>query len=231
MAFVAAELSGHRRPRWSQVRAMATDGLRIGARTAAILAVFISGVAIAARIGPVELGAQQIANQLFFFVALALDALAIAGQVLVARARGEGDPVTAEALVRYLLRLSVWFGLGVGAVLIVASPVLPRLFTTDPDIAHTCIALIVILGAMQVPAALAFTLDGVLMGMSGFRWLQRSAFAGLLAFAPIALLVQQRPSIGLLPLWLAMVVWISARAWVNHIGWRRLSALDTASSA
>ena len=41
--------------------------------------------------GDAQLGAHQIALQLFFFLALVLDAVAIAGQVIVGRMLGGGD--------------------------------------------------------------------------------------------------------------------------------------------
>ena len=47
--------------------------------------------AVCARIGRPPLAAHQIAFQLFIFLALVLDAMAIAGQVLVGRALGAGD--------------------------------------------------------------------------------------------------------------------------------------------
>ncbi|QIN79163.1 hypothetical protein GBA65_12240 [Rubrobacter marinus] len=45
-----------------------------------------------ARIGEASLGAHQVAFQLFFFLALVLDAIAIAGQIIVGRALGRGTP-------------------------------------------------------------------------------------------------------------------------------------------
>ena len=61
--------------------------LRIGGdlivRTGALLGSFLVASAVLARIGEASLGAHQIAFQLFVFLALVLDAIAIAGQVLV----------------------------------------------------------------------------------------------------------------------------------------------------
>ena len=58
-------------------------GGEIAVRTTALLGSFLVASAVIARIGPASLGAHQIAFQLFGFLALLLDAIAIAGQVMV----------------------------------------------------------------------------------------------------------------------------------------------------
>ena len=63
----------------------------IAVRTAALLGSFLVASAVLARIGAASLGAHQIAFQLFVFLALVLDAIAIAGQVMVGRMLGAGD--------------------------------------------------------------------------------------------------------------------------------------------
>ena len=52
---------------------------------------FLVASAVLARVGASSLGAHQIAFQLFVFLALVLDAIAIAGQVMVGRMLGAGD--------------------------------------------------------------------------------------------------------------------------------------------
>ena len=60
-------------------------------RGAAFQACWLSATAVAARFGVAAVGAHQIALQLWFFSALALDAVAIAAQSLVGAALGAGD--------------------------------------------------------------------------------------------------------------------------------------------
>ena len=60
-----------------------------------------------ARIGKASLGAHQIAFQLYNLLALVLDALAIAGQVMVGRMLGAGDGEGAYAAARRLTVLSI----------------------------------------------------------------------------------------------------------------------------
>ena len=65
-------------------------------RGAAFQVCFLSAAAVAARIDAAALGAHQIALQLWFFCALALDAAAIAAQSLVGAALGAGDAAVAS---------------------------------------------------------------------------------------------------------------------------------------
>ena len=60
-------------------------GRQIFVRTAALMGSFLVAASVLARVGDAELGAHQIAFQLFIFLSLVLDAIAIAGQVLVGR--------------------------------------------------------------------------------------------------------------------------------------------------
>ena len=66
-------------------------GRQIFVRTAALYASFLVAASVLARIGDAALGAHQIAFELFVFLALLLDAVAIAGQVIVGRMLGAGD--------------------------------------------------------------------------------------------------------------------------------------------
>ena len=80
-----------RRPTAARIRSLLRSAAQLFVRTAALLGCFVFATAICARIGQASLGAHQIAFQLFGFLALVLDAIAIAGQVIVGRALGAGD--------------------------------------------------------------------------------------------------------------------------------------------
>ena len=73
------------------------DRLRVAVRTTALTGSFLVGTAVLARIGAASLGAHQIAFQLWVFLALVLDAIAIAGQVIVGRMLGAADADGARA--------------------------------------------------------------------------------------------------------------------------------------
>src|SRR6266511_5112463 len=70
------------RPQAAGIRATARVGVRLVIRTGSLLAAFLAATAIASRIGDDDVAAHQIAFQVFLFLGLSLDALAIAGQAM-----------------------------------------------------------------------------------------------------------------------------------------------------
>ena len=87
------------------MRPLARIGSEIFVRTAALYGSFLVARAVLARVGEDSLAAHQIAFQLFVFLALVLDAIAIAGQVIVGRSLGAGD---AEGAYRAARRMIEW---------------------------------------------------------------------------------------------------------------------------
>ena len=59
-------------------------------RTAALMGSFVLAGAVATRFGDASIAAHQVAFQLCFFLALVLDSVAIAGQIIVGRELGAG---------------------------------------------------------------------------------------------------------------------------------------------
>ena len=83
---------GLERPHPDKMRPLMRIGSRDrGAHDRAAPARSWSASAVLARVGAASLGAHQIAFQLWVFLALVLDAIAIAGQVMVGRMLGAGD--------------------------------------------------------------------------------------------------------------------------------------------
>ena len=105
-------------------------GGEIAVRTTALLASFLVASAVLARVGAPSLGAHQIAFQLFIFLALVLDAIAIAGQVMVGRMLGAGDPDGARAASVRMIGWSVAVGALLRARAARAQDVIPHAFTT-----------------------------------------------------------------------------------------------------
>jgi putative MATE family efflux protein len=192
-AAFAAELlrapASTRRPRAELMRPLARVGSDIFIRTASLYASFLVASAVLARIGAASLAAHQVAFQLWTFLALILDAVAIAGQVIVGRTLGAGRSGEAwDASVRMLgwsFLVGAVFALGMLALV----DVLPHAFTDDPRVIDRLHAIWPIFALMQPANALVFALDGILIGASDTRFLKWSmAFAALCVFAPITLM-------------------------------------------
>ena len=104
---VVQRRAGWAAPDWVRIRKLIRIGGEIAVRTTALLTVFVLCSAVLARVNPESLGAHQIGYQLFLFIALVLDAIAIAAQVLIGRMLGAGDADSAYAAARRMIGWSV----------------------------------------------------------------------------------------------------------------------------
>lgn len=161
--------------------------LRVGGdlmlRTAALRGSLLVLTAVATRLGRIEVAAHQIAFEIWNLLAYALDALAIAAQAMVGRYLGAGRPDEARAASGRLLGLGVLGGLVATAVLLAFAPLLPALFTKDPAVAELVRFLLWWVAGLQVLGAVAFVLDGVLIGAGDQRFLARAMGVGALVLA------------------------------------------------
>lgn len=212
-------------PTWQRMRPVLVSGMHYAIRSLAMYAVWNSATFAAARIDTPTLAAHQVLTQLFMFLALALDALAIPAQSLVAGALGGGRPGEARLTGTICTRLSLWCAFGLAVLLAGLSPVAPHVFSDDPAVRSRLLAGLLILAVMQFPGAIAFALDGALIGAQDERWLGRQAVWNLLGFAPLMVVTLAWPAVGLAGLWGAQLAWMTLRAWVNHRRWRHHPAL------
>ncbi len=150
------------------VAALARRLLSVGkflfVRTASLIAAFLLAGAVVARFGDAELGAFQISFQLWIFLALVLDAIAIAGQIIVGRELGAGRPERAFAASVRMIGLAVAVGTVFALALLALSDVLPRLFSSDAAVLAQCALLWPIFALMQPLNGAVFALDGILIG-------------------------------------------------------------------
>jgi putative MATE family efflux protein len=104
-------------------RRLLSVGKYIFVRTVALMAAFILTGAVVARFGDAELAAYQIAFQLFIFLALVLDSIAIAGQIIVGRELGAGRAGAAYSAGVRMVQLSVALGAAFALCLLVSGAV------------------------------------------------------------------------------------------------------------
>jgi Na+-driven multidrug efflux pump len=160
--------------------------------------------------GDAQIGAHQIAYQLFVLLALILDAIAIAGQVIVGRMLGAGDADGAFAAALRMIGWSVAIGAVFAAVLAPLSHALPRAFTGDPRVLHQAALLWPFLAAMQPLGAAVFALDGILIGAGDTRYLMWSMLAASALFVTLAALALSF-GWGVVGVWAALDALIGAR--------------------
>lgn len=199
------------RPSRSGVLMAARDGAPLFWRTVALRAVFLVATAVAARMGDADLAAYQVSFQVWLLLALAADALAIAGMALLGRYLGAGDVAGARRVTAQLVRLGVVVGIALGLLVLALVPWLPGLFTDDPAVAALLTAGLLLAAAQQPLASPVFVLDGVLMGAGDGRWLAGAGAVMLVAFLPAAYAVLAL-DLGVEGLWLALTWFMLVRA-------------------
>jgi putative MATE family efflux protein len=209
------------RPDPAVLRTQVVLGRDLQVRTLAFQACFVSAAAVAARFGAAALGAHQGVLQLWEFLALVLDSLAIAAQALVGAALGAGDAPLARVVARRVTVSSTIAASALAAVFAVGSSVLPELFIDDSSV----------LAAISVPwwflvaqlpfAGIVFALDGVLLGAGDAAFMRTatvvSALVGFLPLTWLSLVFGW----GLAGIWSGLSMFIVLR--LIFVGWRAVS--------
>lgn len=208
----AARRDGARlRPDLAAQRRLLRVGADLVVRTAALRGSLVAITAVATRMGRNEVAAHQIVFEVWSLLAMALDALAIAGQALVGRLLGAGEAVAARAASHRLLVVGL-LGSGATTVLLLAvRPVLPGVFTPDPAVAELVRFLLLWAAVLQPVAAVAFVLDGVLIGAGDQRYLARAMGVAALVLV-LALLPVLPLGLGVGWLWFAFGLLMAVRA-------------------
>ena len=199
------------RPVPAEQRRLLRVGADLAVRTGALRGALLALTAVATRIGRDDVAAHQIVFEVWNLLAMGLDSLAIAGQALVGRYLGASAPAQARDASRRLLVLGLLASVATAAVVLAVSPVLPDVFTDDPAVAHLARFLLLWVAVLQPAAAVAFVLDGVLIGAGDQRWL-----AGAMVVAAVALGLAVAPilplGLGIGWVWAALGVLMATRA-------------------
>ena len=201
---------GGRAPHWERMRPLLAMGGALIMRTASLYGSFLVATAVIARVDPASLAAHQIGMQLFGFLALVLDAIAIAGQVIVGRRLGAGDGAGARAAARRMIELSVTGGVVLGLGLLALRGVIPRAFTDDPQVLARAQALWPLLALMQPFGAYAYALDGILLGAGETTFLALSMLLSAAVYVAVALLASALDW-GVVGVWSGFVVLMLVR--------------------
>jgi putative MATE family efflux protein len=189
LAFVQVQRrAGFEPPHLHAMRPLMRIGTEIAVRTSALLGSFLVASAVLARVGDASLAAHQIAFQLFVFLALVLDALAIAAQVLVGRSLGAGDATHARAAATRVILWSAVTGGVFGLALIAVADVLPHAFTGDDRVVERAHEIWWLFAAMMPLNGVVFALDGILIGAGDTRFLMWGMLSAAAVYVPVALL-------------------------------------------
>lgn len=203
------------------LRAQLVIGRDLVVRTLAFQACFVSAGAVAARFGASALAAHQVVLQLWEFLALVLDSLAIAAQALVGAALGAGDAAHAKSVAWRVTLFSTAAAALLAAVFAVGSSALPELFTDDRSVLAAITVPWWFLVAQLPFAGIVFALDGVLLGAGDAAFMRTatviSALVGFLPLIWLSLVFDW----GLAGIWSGLTTFVVLR--LIFVGWRAIS--------
>jgi putative MATE family efflux protein len=152
------------RPDRPGIIASAQAGIPLVVRTLTLRVAIVLITFVATSLGTTSVAAHQVAFTLWSFLALALDAIAIAAQALTGRSLGAGDVEGTRAITRRMM----WWGLGSGVIGGLAlwglRDLYVPLFTTDHAVRQTLAAVLLVAAIAQPVNGVVFVLDGVLIG-------------------------------------------------------------------
>jgi putative MATE family efflux protein len=181
---------------------------------------WLSATAVAARFGVASVGAHQIALQLWFFAALALDAVAIAAQSLVGAALGASDDRVAREVARRVTVVGGVAGVAFAVLAAAGAGVIPSLFTGDQAVRDQAAVVWPWFVGLLPFAGVVYALDGVLIGAGDVAFLRNvTIVAALAGFLP-AIWLAYALDLGLGGVWAGLGLFTMVRFVMLIARWR-----------
>ncbi|MEA2248812.1 MAG: hypothetical protein QOH46_3341, partial [Solirubrobacteraceae bacterium] len=109
-----------------------------------------------------------------------------------------------------MLELAVGAGVLIGGVLLALVDVIPRAFTTDPDVIDRAHAMWPLFCALWPLAAVVFALDGILIGAGDTRFLAGAMVVAAAVFVPLVLAALHF-GWGIIGVWCALLALMAVR--------------------
>lgn len=213
-------------PSWNQMRKLLRTSWALVVRTTMLRGSFTYATAVAASISVAGLAAHQVAMQIWGTLALALDAVAIAGQSLTGRHLGAEDGDTAKAASRRMVEIDVAVGLVAGIGLFVGRHWVAGLFSADPEVVSATAFILIFVAIQQPLAGYLFALDGILIGAGDLNYLAKTVSLAAVIFMALAYVVQQT-DLGLGWLWSAVGAFLFVRSVAVGLRFRTAAWITT----
>jgi len=193
------------------LRPFIKSGSLLTLRTLALILTMTLAAAVATRVGVLAIAAHQVAAQLWTLLALTLDALADAAKTIVPRYLGQDQRDSAKYAANRALLWGTVVGVGLGVLFFALQPLLPRLFTDDPEVIRAVLAIFPFIILAQPLNGLVFVWDGIFMGLEQWSFLALAMFISA-GVAAIVLLLVLPLGWGLAGVWWGLVTLMIMRA-------------------
>ena len=154
---------------WPRMRQLATVGMPAALQVVLEVGVFTAAAALAGRISPVALAANQVVLNIASFFFMLPNGLSSAAAVRVGHAVGRGDSQGARRAGWAALNLAVAIGLSNAILFAVLPGALLRIFTADPSIITLGVTLLLICALFQPFDGFQSVATGALRGLGDTR--------------------------------------------------------------
>ncbi|KAI3474377.1 hypothetical protein Pfo_029238 [Paulownia fortunei] len=144
------------------------SGALLTGRTLAVLTTTTLATSVAAREGPIQMAGHQICFQVWLALSLLNDALALAGQTLLASEYSQGNYGLARQVTYKVLQIGLIMGVALAVILFLGFGALSSLFSTDSEVLGIARSGTLFVAGSQPMNAIAFVLDGLYYGVSDF---------------------------------------------------------------
>jgi putative MATE family efflux protein len=198
------------RPDAASLRTLGRLSLALVTRTLALRGSLLIATVVAARMGDEDLAAYEVGFAIWSFLAMSLDAVAIAAQAMIGRYLGADDAVGARVAGRRILGWGTWSGVAFLVGVLALRPFLPELFSDDPAVIALAGFVLLWVALLQPVAGVVFALDGVLIGASDLSFLAKAMVAAAALFLPAVIAVGVL-DLGLGWLWASVGLLMTAR--------------------
>lgn len=203
---LAREHSGPWGPRWSIIRRQLILGRDLILRSLSFQVSLLAAAAVAGRFGVAALAAHQVLLQLWNFLTLVLDSLAIAAQTLTGSALGRGQAARARAVGTQCVIFSVLFACALAGVFALFGGPIQAIFTQDAAVTGELAVPWWLLITMIVIGGVVFALDGVLLGAGDAAFLRTLTLSAVLVGALPLIGVSSLAGWGLTGIWAGQLV-------------------------
>ncbi|XP_047321622.1 protein DETOXIFICATION 44, chloroplastic isoform X2 [Impatiens glandulifera] len=202
------------------VQYLQSGGLLIG-RSLAVLTTLTLSTSVAAREGPIPMAGHQICSQVWLGVSLITDALALAGQALLASNYSQASYSQARQVIYKVIQIGLFTGVSLSIILFLGFGALSSLFTDDSNVITIALSGTLFVAGSQPINAIAFVIDGLYYGVSDFEYAAYSMV--VIGIISSLFLILVAPAYGLVGVWMGLFLFMTLRVLA---GIWRLSSKD-----
>ncbi|KAK2981765.1 hypothetical protein RJ640_010282 [Escallonia rubra] len=203
VVLISPKIDGERVSRY-----LKSGGLLI-ARTLGVLLTTTLATSMAAREGPIPMAGYQICLQVWLALSLLTDALALAGQAILASGYSQGNYEQARRVIYTVLQLGLAAGVSLAVILFFGFGAVSSFFTRDSEVLEIARSGTLFVAGSQPMNAIAFVLDGLYYGVSDFGYAAYSML--LIGVASSVFIIFAAPVFGLDGVWAGLFLFMTLR--------------------